>query len=65
MYTNFNYLNEAADGEFLDLYLKKLFKKVLFINSLEFLKENEQWNEISTDHLFELASSLEINIRHV
>ena len=30
---HFNYLNSAANGEFLDLYLKSLFKKIPFTNS--------------------------------
>ena len=43
---HFNYLNKAADEEFLDTYLKSTFKKILFIKSLVFWKKNEKQNKI-------------------
>ena len=58
---HFNYLNKSASGEFLDSYLKSLFKEIPFKKSLVFLKKNENRNEINSEHLFELASSFEIN----
>ena len=36
----------AADGEFLDLYLKNLLSKVLVIKRIVFWKKNEKRNEI-------------------
>ena len=43
---HFNYLNKSVDGEFLDLYSKSVFKKIMFIKSLVFWKKNEKQNEI-------------------
>ena len=43
---------KAADGEFLNLYLKREFKKILFIKSIALWSKNEKRNEIISEHLF-------------
>ena len=45
-----NYLNQAADGEFLALYFKGVFKKIMFIKSLEF-----RIVKLNSEHLLDLA----------
>ena len=42
---HFSYLNKAANGEFLDLYLNLVFKKILLIKRLLFWTKKEKWNE--------------------
>ena len=51
---------KAADGEFLDLSLKIVFKKILFKKSLDFLKKTKSKMKLNSEHLFELAA-LEMN----
>ena len=45
-YTHFNYLNKTAIGESLVLYFNRVFKKVLLIKSLVYLKKNAKENKI-------------------
>ena len=45
---HFNYLNKTADGESLDLHLKNVFKKIVFIRSFLFWKKSEKRNEINS-----------------
>ena len=41
-----HYLNKTADGEFLDLYWKSVFKKYLLLKNIMFRKKSEKRNEI-------------------
>ena len=43
---HFDYLNKTTDGVPLDLYLKRVLKKILFIKSAAFWKKNEKGNEV-------------------
>ena len=43
VYILFSCLSITGNGKFLDLYLKSILKKILFISVL---KENEKWNKI-------------------
>ena len=50
----FNHNYKAADGEFVDLYLKSVFKKICFERKLK----SEM--KLNSEHLFEL-DTIEIN----
>ena len=55
-YIHVIFLNKAANGELLDLYLKAFSKKILFVKSLVFWKKNETRNEMKFWTFFELAT---------
>ena len=55
---HFNYLNKAADGEFLDLYLKSFFKEPCIL-CLERKMKSEM--KLNSEHLFE-HGTLEMNV---
>ena len=48
---HFSYLDKAANGEFLDLYLKIVFKKILLIKKSEMKPHSEHLVELSTPEI--------------
>ena len=54
----FNWLNKLVDGESLDLYLKRVFKKIMFIKSLVFWKWNEEQKRNDMKFIFLKSAKL-------